>query len=111
MSTIKVNAIQDTSGNYQYTARFWIRYDQTTPTINGSGNVSSITDIGTGNFDVNFTNSLSTSYYAIGEGSNSAQNRLSGTAGEITTAKVRHVCENDSGTNVDSNNVSLMGVI
>lgn len=66
MSTIKVDAIQDTSGNDQYTAQAWITYDGTTNTINGSGNVSSLTDTATGRHTPNFSNAFSSANYAAG---------------------------------------------
>lgn len=56
MSTIKVDTIQDTSGNEQFTAKAWVYFNGTgTVAINGSGNVSSLTDNGTGDYSVNFS--------------------------------------------------------
>jgi len=43
----------------------YINYNASTQTLNGSYNVSSVTYNGTGNFTVNYTNALSTSYYAV----------------------------------------------
>lgn len=65
MSTIKVDTIQDTSGNEMFTAKAWVNFNGTgTVAIRDSGNVSSITDNGTGNYTVNFTNTLSSADYA-----------------------------------------------
>lgn len=48
-----------------YSARAWVNFDGTgTPTIRSSGNVSSITDNGTGNYTVNFTTAMSDANYA-----------------------------------------------
>ena len=56
MSTIKVDTIQDTSGNEQFTAKAWVNFNGTgTVAIRDSGNVSSITDVGTGEYVVNFS--------------------------------------------------------
>lgn len=65
MSTIKVDTIQDTSGNEQFTAKAWINLNGTgTIAIRADGNVSSITDIGTGRYNVTFQNSFSDVSYA-----------------------------------------------
>jgi len=65
----------DTSGNFQfnsgygsvataYGCRAWINFNGTgTPAIRGSGNVSSITDNGTGDYTLNFTTSLPDTNY------------------------------------------------
>lgn len=48
-----------------YGVRAWVTFDGTgTPAITGSGNVSSITDGGTGIYTVNFTNSMPDVNYA-----------------------------------------------
>jgi hypothetical protein len=70
MSTIKVDTIQDTSGNEQFTAKAWVNFNGTgTVAIRDSGNVSSLTDGGTGIYTVNFANSMSNaSFSASGVG-------------------------------------------
>ena len=68
MSTLRVNTLQNTNGVEVYTAKAWVRINITsgTPSIAGSGNVSSITDDATGRFYVNFTNALpDTNYIAV----------------------------------------------
>jgi len=48
-----------------YGVRAWVNFDGSgTPAIRSSGNVSSITDNGTGNFTVNFTTSMPDTQYA-----------------------------------------------
>lgn len=65
MSTLRVNTLQDTSGIERFTARAWVNFNGTgTVTIRGSGNVSSITDHGAGDYTVNFTNALPDANYA-----------------------------------------------
>jgi hypothetical protein len=68
MGTLKVTNIQDTSGNnsstseqiYQGRARIWWYYDQRgTPSIENSYRVSSVTDNATGQYTVNYTDTLS----------------------------------------------------
>tara|TARA_R110002012_G_scaffold92472_1_gene224551 strand:- start:1605 stop:1997 length:393 start_codon:yes stop_codon:yes gene_type:complete len=67
MSTLKVATIQDTSGNNSSTpagiaagtAKAWISFNGTgTPSITQSFNVSSITDVNTGRFNINLTNAV-----------------------------------------------------
>jgi hypothetical protein len=66
MSTIRVNTIQNTSGVEVYTAKAWVNFNGTgTVAIRASGNVSSITDNGTGNYTVNFTTAMSDANYSV----------------------------------------------
>jgi len=56
MSTIKVDAIQTTGGDSLYPARAWVNFNGTgTVSIRDDGNVSSITDNGTGTYTSNFS--------------------------------------------------------
>jgi hypothetical protein len=49
-----------------YGCRAWVNFDGTgTPAIRGSGNASSITDNGAGDYTVNFTQSLPNANYAV----------------------------------------------
>jgi hypothetical protein len=66
MSTIKVNTIQNTSGVEQYTAKAWVNFNgESTVAIRADGNVSSITDIGTGRYTINYSSSMVDSNYSI----------------------------------------------
>ena len=71
-SILKVDSIGKTSGSTQDTmaglAKAWANYgaDGGTPSANQSFNISSISDQGTGDFDFNFSNTLS----AVGSGFN-----------------------------------------
>ncbi len=65
MSTIRVNAIQNTSGVEVYTAKAWVNFNGTgTVAIRAAGNVSSITDNGTGDYTVNFTTAMPDTNYS-----------------------------------------------
>lgn len=65
MSTIRVNTLQNTSGVEVYTAKAWVNFNGTgTVAIRASGNVSSITDNGAGDYTVNFTTALQDANYA-----------------------------------------------
>jgi hypothetical protein len=49
-----------------YGCRAWVKFNGTsTVTINGSGNVSSITDNGTGNYTINFTTAMPDDNYSV----------------------------------------------
>lgn len=51
-----------------YAARAWVNFDGTLPAasmIRASGNVSSITDNGTGDYTVNFTTAMTDANYAV----------------------------------------------
>lgn len=66
MSTIKVDTIQNTSGVQQYLAKAWVKFTGvTTTTITASGNVSSLTDVGTGKTTVTFSNAMATASYSV----------------------------------------------
>ena len=74
MSTLKVNTIQDASGGNSSTAeqieqgraKCWINFRGAgTIAIRDSFNVSSITDNGTGDFTVTFSNSMSDTNYCV----------------------------------------------
>jgi len=74
MSTIKVDNLQTTGGVGLYPARAWVNFNGTgTVAIRADGNVSSITDNGTGVYTTNFSSSLSDANYstvASGGGTN-----------------------------------------
>ncbi len=71
MSEIRANTISDAAGTGpvtltgQYAAKAWVNFNGTgTVAIRESGNVSSITDNGTGDYTVNFTTALTDANYA-----------------------------------------------
>lgn len=72
MSEIRVTTISDTAGTgpvtltKQYAAKVWTHFDAD-GSIDGSLNSSSITDNGTGNFYVNFTNNMADDSYAASQ--------------------------------------------
>ena len=69
MSTLRVDTIQDRVGTGQPDidglAKAWVNFNGTgTVAIRASFNVSSITDNGTGNYTVNFTNAMTDANYS-----------------------------------------------
>jgi len=74
MSTLVTNNIQNLAGTASTSAdnvingsaKAWVNFNGTgTPAIRASYNVSSITDNGTGDYTVNFTNAFTDANYAI----------------------------------------------
>jgi hypothetical protein len=72
MSTIRVTTIATQAGVEVYTAKAWVNFNGTgTVAIRASGNVSSITDNGTGDYTMNFTNAMVDGNYSFsGSGGN-----------------------------------------
>lgn len=65
MSTLRVNTLQTQAGVEVYTAKAWVNFNGTgTVAIRASGNVSSITDNGTGDYTVNFTTAMVDANYS-----------------------------------------------
>lgn len=70
---ITVGTIQDTAGNTVAStyvtngvAKAWARFDTSTTTVLNDGfNVSTLTDLGTGNTQINLTNSMANTNYAV----------------------------------------------
>lgn len=82
MSTLKVNTLEEaTSGGATfYTAKAWVNFNGTgTVAIRANGNVSSITDLGTGRGTVNFQSSISDANFAATSDSNLDTGSASGT--------------------------------
>ena len=103
------NALNATGTAPTYACRAWVNFQGTgTVTIRSSGNVSSVTDNGIGDYTVNYTTALPTSSptvvtapsYAIGEGQ--ASNNLILTTVTSTTVRLQSAWSNfASGGNKD----------
>jgi len=66
MSTAKFNTWLNPEGTENYKCRAWVNFNGTgTVAIRASGNVSSITDNGTGDYTVNFTTAMPDANYAF----------------------------------------------
>lgn len=77
-----------------YGCRAWVNFNGTgTVAIRGSGNVSSITDNGTGDYTVNFTTSMPDANFAVCYGgsydNNGSSNQTSFTTYNLATGSVR----------------------
>ena len=94
-----------------YMCRAWVNFNGTgTVAIRASGNVTSITDNGTGDYTVNFTTAMSDTNYAvfIGKSTDGDQFMGSGTTGPAgpsayATTSIRiYPQRNSAGTNTDT---------
>jgi formylmethanofuran dehydrogenase subunit B len=67
MSTIKVDTIKNTSNVEVYTCKAWVNFDGTQAAANmirGSANVSSITDVSSSKYRVNFATAMPDANYS-----------------------------------------------
>ena len=90
-----------------YACRAWVNFNGTgTVAIRASGNVSSITDNGTGDYNVNFTNAMPDANYAInaqwGSGNSSVSMKAGSGQGTFTTTTA-NVFANQAGIALDGN--------
>jgi len=92
-----------------YACRAWVQFDGLgTVSISGSGNVSSITDNGTGDYTVNFSTAMpDENYAALADGSpiGSTTNNVIGTRA-ITATGFNVLREKSNGNANDDNNLS-----
>ena len=66
MSTAKFNTWLNSDGTENFKCRAWVNFNGTgTVAIRASGNVSSITDNGTGDYTVNFTTAMPDANYSV----------------------------------------------
>ena len=78
-----------------YACRAWVNFDGTgTVAIRASGNVSSITDNGTGNYDINFTVAMPDANYSVSGSTDTGESSrvLGRHSSSPTTSAVRVVC-------------------
>ena len=112
MSTLKVGTIQNASGVEVYTAKAWVNFNGTgTVAIRASGNVTSITDNGVGDYSINLTTAIADNLYAVnvtcrGQSDTDASSTIGG-VGVITTTVARVYTKNGVNNLVDSSAVCV----
>ncbi len=105
------NALNASGSAPIYAARAWVNFNGTgTVAISASGNVSSITDTGTGNYTVNFTTAMADANHSCVASGNVTAGAFSvqtvkTTPTSTTTAQI--ICANGSGAAVDWDNISF----
>lgn len=95
-----------------YPCRAWVNFNGTgTVAIRASGNVTSITDNGTGDYTVNFTTALPDANYCVNvtaRGQNDTDNNSTmGGSGVLTTASARVFTKNGFNSTVDSSAINV----
>lgn len=118
MSTLKVNSITPANAGSEdyFLARAWVNFNGTgTVAIRADGNVSSITDNGTGFYTTNFSSSLSDANYStVASGGGTTSYEVCNTrigddnASTYTTSSVRvHTVNNPHTAYVDRERVLI----
>lgn len=112
-STAQIGSLTTASGSApSYSARAWVNFNGTgTVAIRASGNVSSITDNGTGDYTVNFTTAMQDADYAImgstiGSGAGLEFLDARGVSNTTTTARFG-VAKSSTSSLVDDTNITL----
>ena len=87
MSTVNYNnSYRVTGGLQRFDCLAWVNFNGTgTVAIRASGNVSSITDNGTGDYTVNFTTAMPDANYAVSGFANSSSDSTGDQMGLVTS--------------------------
>jgi len=111
-SILRVNTLTDASSNNstamsvvnQGTAKAWLQFNQVTPAVTGSYNISSVTDTGDGDFTPNYSSAMSALDYAVtsagGQLNQNAAGRISET-NPTNTSSYQCTTTNSAGTRAD----------
>lgn len=95
-----------------FTAKAWINFNGTgTVAIQADGNVSSITDNGTGDFTLNFSSAVADANYSVAGGtSEGTAPRVLGVTSYVSSSSVKVESQTSTWSNVDYayNNVIVM---
>jgi hypothetical protein len=100
------NALNATGSAPVYACRAWVNFDGTLSgpiTPRASGNVSSVTKGGTGNYTVNFTTAMPDANYCL----TGVGDQVNSNAGLLTTTSSQFVSRNAAGTLVDAAQVCV----
>jgi len=120
MTSLRVNEATTTLFNVTgaapvYACRAWVNFNGTgTPSIRASGNVSSITDSGTGNYTVNFTvampdaNIAAIANYSVNDSASGSNNDGQAACRAVTTTSVGVFVADGSGAARDAIRVSVV---
>ena len=111
-NTLRLRLTSDGRGLSQFTAKAWVNFDGTgTAAIRDSHNVSSLTDNGTGDFTINFSNNMGNTNYST----SIANYRGTGDFGiggsnivSIAVGSIRFETIRDSSSKIDPNFCNLL---
>jgi hypothetical protein len=105
VSSTQIASALNASGSAPiYACRAWVNFNGTgTVAIRASGNVSSITDNGTGDYTVNFTTAMEDANYApIATVANTSSDNWTFSPYVLTTTSVRTLVKNGVNSSVDA---------
>ena len=100
----RLEITSDGRGLSQFTAKAWGQMDMSNMSLNDSHNVSSVTDIGTGNARINLTNSLGNSSYAA---VSSPPNGYISATMSFAAGNFNLTCKDTNGTSADADKNSF----
>jgi len=111
-SILRVNTLTDASSNNstamsvvnQGTAKAWLQYNQVTPAVTGSYNISSVTDTAAGDFTPNYSSAMSALDYAVPSAGGMLNTNASGRISETNptnTSSYQCTTTNSGGTKAD----------
>jgi hypothetical protein len=110
VSTISDGSVSTSSTNcIQGSAKAWVYYNGATNVVNSSYNISSVTNNGTGDYTLNFTNAFSDANYSIVVGTSAGLStagtttiKAPYTSAPTTTAMRFRVSDSGTGTNTNT---------
>ena len=121
-SILRGNTLTDASSNnsvatsviFSGSAKSWLQYNQVTPAVTGSYNISSVTDTGAGDFTPNYSSAMSALTYSVPVTSGMLNQDASGRIGEsnpTNTSSYQVTTTNSAGTKADhtGNSCSTFG--
>jgi len=90
-----------------YPCRAWVNFNGTgTVAISGSGNVSSITDNGTGNYNINFTTNMPDINYSVAANARTTSTNLNSASLDavlsVSTFRILNVISTNAGADSDT---------
>lgn len=108
MSTLKFNTWLNTDNTENYKCRAWVNFKgDGTVVIRASGNVSSITDVGVGRYDVNFATAMPDTNYSAISSDNYYGITNSNEVSTSSASKVRIYCYDVSGAFIDASAINV----
>ena len=111
-SILRVNTLTDASSNnsiatsniFSGSAKSWLQYNQVTPAVTGSYNISSVTDTSAGDFTPNYSSAMSALDYAVTSAGGMLNTNASGRISETNptnTSSYQCTTTNSAGTKAD----------
>jgi hypothetical protein len=121
-SILRVDTLTDASSNNstamstinQGTAKAWLQYNQVTPAVTGSFNISTVTDTSAGDYTPNFSSAMSALDYAVPSAGGMLNTNASGRISETNptnTSSYQVTTTNSAGSKADytGNSCSTFG--